>query len=50
VAAVRGEAPAPVSAAAYAANAACCFAALESARSGAPVRVDAGALAPPAAG
>jgi predicted dehydrogenase len=50
VAAVRGEAAAPVSPAGYAANAACCFAVLESVRSGGPVRVDAGALVPPGAG
>jgi predicted dehydrogenase/threonine dehydrogenase-like Zn-dependent dehydrogenase len=46
VAAVRGEAPPPVDVATYAANAACCFAVLESARTGAPVAVEAGALMP----
>ncbi len=50
VAAVRGEAPPPVPLATYVANAACCFAVLESARSGTVVRVDAGALARPSAG
>jgi predicted dehydrogenase/threonine dehydrogenase-like Zn-dependent dehydrogenase len=44
VAAVRGQAPPPVEMSAYAANAACCFAVLESVRSGAPV-----AVAPPGA-
>jgi predicted dehydrogenase/threonine dehydrogenase-like Zn-dependent dehydrogenase len=47
LAAARGEAPAAVGAATYAANAACCFAVLESVRSGAAVRVDAEALMPP---
>jgi predicted dehydrogenase len=46
VAAVRGEAPAPVDVAIYAGNAACCFAAMESARTGTPVAVDAAALMP----
>jgi len=38
--AVRGEAPPPVEIAAYAANAACCFAALDSARTGMPLAVE----------
>jgi len=44
VAAVRGAAPPPVELATYVANAACCFAATESARTGMPVDVDAAAL------
>jgi predicted dehydrogenase len=48
-AAVRGEAPAPADAAAYAANAACCFAVPESARTGAPVAVDPSGMLPAAA-
>jgi len=44
VAAVLGAAPPPVELATYAANAACCFAATESARTGMPVDVDAAAL------
>ena len=41
IAAVRGTAPPPVEMAAYAANTACCFAVLESVRTGAPVAVEA---------
>ncbi|HLJ60620.1 MAG TPA: bi-domain-containing oxidoreductase [bacterium] len=40
VAAVQGEAPPPVEMAAYAANTACCFAVLDSVRTGAPVAVE----------
>jgi predicted dehydrogenase len=40
VRAVRGEAPAPVEIGAYAANTACCLAALESSRTGLPVAVE----------
>ncbi len=46
VAAVRGDAPAPVSIQTYAANAACCFAVQESARAGVPMAVDASGLLP----
>jgi hypothetical protein len=40
VRAVRGEAPAPVEISAYAANTACCLAAVDSARTGLPVAVE----------
>lgn len=40
IAAVRGQAPSPVAASAYAANTLCCIAALESVRTGAPVAID----------
>jgi predicted dehydrogenase len=46
VAAVLGKAPPAVPLPMYVANAACCFAVLESARSGAPVRVDVTAMMP----
>jgi predicted dehydrogenase/threonine dehydrogenase-like Zn-dependent dehydrogenase len=47
VAAVRGDAPAPVDLVTYAANAACCFAVSESARTGVPVPVNVADLMPP---
>ncbi len=49
VAAVRGEASPPVDVTAYVANAACCFAVPESARSGVPVTIDASGMLPAAA-
>ena len=48
VRAARGEAPAPVAIETYTANAACCFAVLESARTGTPVAVDVAAVMPEA--
>ncbi|MHB8731327.1 MAG: bi-domain-containing oxidoreductase [bacterium] len=49
VAAALGTAASPVPLETYVANAACCFAAVESARTGCPVAVDAGALLRPPA-
>jgi len=46
VAAARGGTPPPVGAETYAANAACCFAILESARTGSPLTVDLATVLP----